>query len=130
LFLFLLISHSFLSLSQTHLGIINPASPSARMVSSTPHHLPTPSCQNNHLRCPSLELNCRPTFHVTNSPSESGGGKVTAQEGGYATPAMNEVLPGTITKDRGVCQQAKAPVCANSEPVSNDIDESDLQYEK
>jgi hypothetical protein len=43
---------------------------------------------------------------------------------------MNEVLPGITTEDRPVSQQAPASIHVNSEFVSNEIDESDLQYEK
>jgi hypothetical protein len=43
---------------------------------------------------------------------------------------MNEVLPGTTTKDRFVFQQTLASMSVNSESVSNEIDESDWQYEK
>jgi hypothetical protein len=52
------------------------------------------------------------------------------QERGNASPAMNETLPGTTAKDRSVAPQARASMRANSESVSNEIDESDLQYEK
>jgi hypothetical protein len=55
---------------------------------------------------------------------------VTAHEGGNASPAMNDVLPGTISKDRFVASQALASMHANSEFVSNEIDESGRQYEK
>jgi hypothetical protein len=55
---------------------------------------------------------------------------VTAQDGGKASPATNQILPGTTTKDRFVCPQAPASMHVNSESVSNEIDESDLQYEK
>jgi hypothetical protein len=43
---------------------------------------------------------------------------------------MNEVLLGTTTKDRLVSQKAPASMRVNSESVSNEIDESDVQYEK
>jgi hypothetical protein len=43
---------------------------------------------------------------------------------------MNETLPGTTTKDRSVALQARASMRANSESVSNEIDESELEYEK
>jgi hypothetical protein len=55
---------------------------------------------------------------------------VTAQETGNASLAMNTVLPGTITKGRFVSQQPPASMRVNSEAVSNEIDESDLQCEK
>jgi hypothetical protein len=52
------------------------------------------------------------------------------QERGNASPAMNKVLPGTTTKDRLVGEQARVSMRVNSESVSNEIDESDSQYEK
>jgi hypothetical protein len=55
---------------------------------------------------------------------------VTAQEGRNTSPAMNEVLPGTRTKDRFVLQQAPASKRVNLESVSKEIDASDLEYEK
>jgi hypothetical protein len=53
-----------------------------------------------------------------------------AQEGGNASRAMNEILPGRTTKDRFVFPQAPVSMRVNSEFVSNEIDESDMQYEK
>jgi hypothetical protein len=43
---------------------------------------------------------------------------------------MNKILFGTTTKDRFVSLQAPDSIRVNSESVSNEIDESDLQYEK
>jgi hypothetical protein len=43
---------------------------------------------------------------------------------------MDETLPGTTTKDRHVATKASASMRVNSEYVSNEIDESDLQCEK
>jgi hypothetical protein len=43
---------------------------------------------------------------------------------------MNEVFPGTITKYRSAPAKASVSIRVNSESVSNEIDESDLQYEK
>jgi hypothetical protein len=43
---------------------------------------------------------------------------------------MNEVLPGTTNKERFVPQQALASIRVNSEFASNEIDESEFQYEK
>jgi hypothetical protein len=54
---------------------------------------------------------------------------VTAQEGGNASPAMNQTLTGTTMKDRLVFQQATALMRVNSESISNEIDKSELQYE-
>jgi hypothetical protein len=41
------------------------------------------------------------------------------QERGNASQAMNDVLPGTITKDRLLSQQTTASMHVNSESVSN-----------
>jgi hypothetical protein len=43
---------------------------------------------------------------------------------------MNEVRAGTINLYRGVSTKAAASTRINSESISNEIDESDLQYEK
>jgi hypothetical protein len=43
---------------------------------------------------------------------------------------MNEILAGRTTKERFVSQQTQASMCVNSESVSNEIDENELQYEK
>jgi hypothetical protein len=43
---------------------------------------------------------------------------------------MNETPTGTTTKDRHVAAKALASIRVNSESVSNEIDESDLQGEK
>jgi hypothetical protein len=43
---------------------------------------------------------------------------------------MNETVTGTKTKDRDVAVNARASMRVNSEFVSNEIDESDLQFEK
>jgi hypothetical protein len=43
---------------------------------------------------------------------------------------MNEVLAGRTTKERFVSQQTRASMCVNSESVSNEFDESELQAEK
>jgi hypothetical protein len=43
---------------------------------------------------------------------------------------MNETLPGMATKYRYVPVKAPASIRANSECVSNEIDESELQYEE
>jgi hypothetical protein len=43
---------------------------------------------------------------------------------------MNEVLPGTTTKYRFMPAKAPASIRVNCESVSNEIDESELQYEK
>jgi hypothetical protein len=43
---------------------------------------------------------------------------------------MNEVLPGTSTKYRSVPAKAPVSIRVNSDSVSNEIDESNLQNEK
>jgi hypothetical protein len=43
---------------------------------------------------------------------------------------MNEALPGTTTKARFVSPQAPASMRVNSESISNEIDESEWQFEK
>jgi hypothetical protein len=78
----------------------------------------------------SREPNWRRLVRFLNSASESDPANVTVQEGGNASPAMNDVLPGTTTKDRRVALQAPASMRINSDSVSNEIDESDLQSEK
>jgi hypothetical protein len=55
---------------------------------------------------------------------------VTVQSAGNASPAMNETLTGTTTKERCVPAKAPASIRVNSEYLSNEIDESDLQDEK
>jgi hypothetical protein len=49
---------------------------------------------------------------------------------GNAQPATNEVFCGTKTDDRDVEQKASTSIRANSDSLSNDIDESNWQYEK
>jgi hypothetical protein len=78
----------------------------------------------------SPEPNWRTLFHAPNSASESDPANVTAQEGGNASPAMNDVFSGTTTNAKSVTPQARASTRVNSESVSNEIDESDLQSEK
>jgi hypothetical protein len=55
---------------------------------------------------------------------------MTAQWRGKASLAMNEVFRGTTTKYRCVPAKASAEIQVNSESVSNEINESDMQYEK
>jgi hypothetical protein len=55
---------------------------------------------------------------------------MTLQDGGNASTARNDVLLGTIAKDRFVSEQAPASTRINSEYVSNEIDESELQCER
>jgi hypothetical protein len=57
--------------------------------------------------------------------SQSHSASVTAQQGGNASPAMNEVLRGTTTNKIFVFQQTRASMRPNSESVSNEIDESE-----
>jgi hypothetical protein len=77
-----------------------------------------------------IELNWRRPFHGLNSASQSDPVSVTAQEEENASPAMNEVSAGTRTKDRCVASQAPDSIRTNSESVSNEIDESEWQFEK
>jgi hypothetical protein len=65
-----------------------------------------------------------------NSESQSDPGNVTAQETGNASPAMNEILTGTTTKERFVVRQAAASIRINSESLSNEIDDSRLHSEQ
>jgi hypothetical protein len=81
----------------------------------------------SHALC---EPNWRLPFHALNSAYESNSAKMTAQDGGNAPPAMNMVFPGTMTKDTCVFQHARASMRINSEFVSNEIDESNVQCEK
>jgi hypothetical protein len=78
----------------------------------------------------SFEPSWRKIFYALKSASQSDPAIVTAQRGGNASPAMNEVRPGTTIKDRFVRQQASASMPVNSEFVSNEIDESDPQHKK
>jgi hypothetical protein len=43
---------------------------------------------------------------------------------------MNQVFPGTTAKDRPVAAKASASMRVNLEFVSNEIDDSEWQYEK
>jgi hypothetical protein len=70
----------------------------------------------------SLEPDWRQQFHDLNSESRSDSADVTEQEGGNASPAMNEVVPGTTIKDRGVPSQPSDSMQVNSKSVSNEID--------
>jgi hypothetical protein len=120
--------------SQTHLGTFNPTfirSDGVFPVSSSPDAFvassPIPGVPRSNA---SLEPSRRRPFHALNSASQSDPAKVTVQERGNASPAMNEALPGTITKNGFVSQQARHSIRVNSESLSNEIDESDLQYAK
>jgi hypothetical protein len=86
--------------------------------------------QCSHPKCPSLVPNWRCLFHAQILASNSDPANVTAQEGGNASPAMNQTLTGTTKKERFVFQQAPASMRFNSESVSNEIDESEKQHEK
>jgi hypothetical protein len=78
----------------------------------------------------SLEQERRRRFHLLKPASESGHVDVTTQSLGKLSPAMNDALPGTTTKNRYVAAKAPVSIRVNSESVSNEIDESDSQYEK
>jgi hypothetical protein len=52
------------------------------------------------------------------------------QWGGKASVAMNEMFSGKTTQSRLVPAKTPFSMCASSESVSNEIDESDSQCEK
>jgi hypothetical protein len=54
---------------------------------------------------------------------------VTTQWLGKASSATNNVFSRTTTADKDVQQNAPASIRANSESVSNEIDESESQHE-
>jgi hypothetical protein len=72
----------------------------------------------------------RRIFYALNSALDSDAVNARAQKGGNASPAVNEISAGTRTKARSVAMKARASMHINSESISNEIDESDLQYEK
>jgi hypothetical protein len=74
----------------------------------------------------SLKPNWRRRFHDLNSASQSDPANVIVQKGGNASHAMNDILPGTTTKERFVSQQAASLISVNSDSISNEINESDL----
>jgi hypothetical protein len=76
-----------------------------------------------------LEPDRRRRFHSLNPASEAAPADVTGQWRGKPLPAMNEVLSGTTTEYGCVPAKAPALMRVNSEVVSNEIDESDLQHE-
>jgi hypothetical protein len=49
---------------------------------------------------------------------------------GNAFSAINNAFCGTTTDDKDVILKASVPMHANSNSLSNEIDESDFQYEK
>jgi hypothetical protein len=49
---------------------------------------------------------------------------------GNAEPETNDTFPETITDDKIVILKASASMCANSDYVWNEINESEQQYEK
>jgi hypothetical protein len=55
---------------------------------------------------------------------------MTSQVSGNASPAMNEISPGTTTNGIHVTAKARASMFVDSESVSNGTDESELQYAK
>jgi hypothetical protein len=54
----------------------------------------------------------------------------TTQLGGNTPPTTNEIFSRTTTDDRHVQEKASASIHGNSDSVSNEIDEIDLQFEK
>jgi hypothetical protein len=55
---------------------------------------------------------------------------ITTQLSGQTPPATNELFSRTTTDDRHVQEKALALIRGNSDSVSNEIDESELQNEK
>jgi hypothetical protein len=55
---------------------------------------------------------------------------VSTHLGGKSLPEMNNVSPGITTDNKDVKEKAPSPIRANSDFVSNEINESDLQCEK
>jgi hypothetical protein len=47
-----------------------------------------------------------------------------------APPAINDAFSGTTTDDKGVRLKASTSIQVNSDPASNEIDESELQCKK
>jgi hypothetical protein len=47
-----------------------------------------------------------------------------------ASPAIKDAFSGTITDHKDVASKGSASMRASSDFLSNEIDESDLQYEK
>jgi hypothetical protein len=78
----------------------------------------------------SLELNWRRPGHSQNAAFESPPAHATLQSIKNALPAMNETLTGRTPKDKDVAAKAQASMRVNSESVSNEIDECELQCEK
>jgi hypothetical protein len=113
--LFLLISRSFVSRSQTHFGIITPNSPSHLMVPSPPHHLATTLLQillsqmsfarmHRSTRTGRGDSNFSTLHRNLTQPISQG------KRGGNASPTMNEVISGTTIQDIFVFQQSE-PRC-------------------
>jgi hypothetical protein len=59
-----------------------------------------------------------------------GGPPVTIPLGGNTPRATNEAFVGTTTDGKAAKRKASASIYANSDSVSNEIDESDWQSEK
>jgi hypothetical protein len=78
----------------------------------------------------SLQRDWQRPVHPLNPASESPPANAEVRSVGNASPAMNETLIGTTTKERCVASKALASMRVNSDSVSNEIDESDLQPEK
>jgi hypothetical protein len=114
-------------------------------LTTSPHHisrLPDPChiltvalpCQSGILQVlrsnASLEPDWRCSAHSRNAAFESPPANTTVQEAENAFPAMNETLTGTRTKPRHTAVKAPSWMLVNSDFVSNEIDESELQDEK
>jgi hypothetical protein len=74
--------------------------------------------------------NWRRISHALNLALESDTVNARAQEGGNASPAMNEISAGTRIKDRYVAVKVRASIRVNLESFSNEIDDNGLQCEK
>jgi hypothetical protein len=117
---FFFIFPSFVSVPQIHLGNLPISSGNVFISSSSTDSFAVNSPIPDVLH----------SSHTLNSAPESDTVNVTAQERGNASSAMNIVLSGTTTQAIGVASQAPASMRFNPESVSNEIDESDVQYEK
>jgi hypothetical protein len=67
---------------------------------------------------------------LLNSASDAAIADVTVQWPQSASPAMNDVLPGTKTEYKCVPTKASASIRVTSECLSNETDENNLQDEK
>jgi hypothetical protein len=78
----------------------------------------------------SVEPDWRRRFDSLNFASDSVPVSAIAHERGNASPAMNKTSLEATTEAESVRSKALASIHLNSECVSNEIDESDLLFEK